>query len=361
MPYQISIKKHPLAFRFEAATSKGVLQTHQSYQIYLCHRDLPEIKGCGEAAPLSHLSPDYQVEIEKWVAEVESLFAQGLLPESQGFWKQAPLQHPAFRFGLETAWLNLEARLSDYLLKNQDPHNQWKIFDQDFYRGRKKIHINGLIWIGKPEVMRAQIRAKIEAGFSCLKLKIGALDFETECKILSEIREKKEADPRLILRLDANGAFSKQEALRKLEQLAKYQIHSIEQPIAPSNPEEWDFLSDLCKNSPIPIALDEELIGKDSESLPALLEAVRPAYCIIKPTLLGGLQKSKFLIELAQEKGIGWWLTSALESNIGLNAIAQFAAQYDLALPQGLGTGGLYHNNIPSPLTLESEELYFKR
>jgi o-succinylbenzoate synthase len=361
MPYQISLQKHPLAFRFEAATSKGVLKEHISYQIYLYHSDLPEIKGYGEAAPLSHLSPDYQIDSQRWAAEVQALLNQGLTPESQTFWKQAPLLHPAFRFGVETAWLNLEARLSDHLLKNDDPYSRWKIFDQAFYRGIKKIHINGLIWISQPEVMRKQIKAKIAEGFSCIKLKIGTLDFETECKILAEIREIQNPEKPLVLRLDANGAFRKEEALKKLEQLAAYQIHSIEQPIAPSKPEEWHFLRDLCRNSPIPIALDEELIGKDSETLTALLEAVRPAYCILKPTLLGGLQKCKFLIELAEEKGIGWWLTSALESNIGLNAIAQLAAQYDLKLPQGLGTGGLYHNNIPSPLTLQGEELYFKR
>ncbi|MDQ4139879.1 MAG: o-succinylbenzoate synthase, partial [Bacteroidota bacterium] len=218
------------------------------------------------------------------------------------------------------------------------------------------IPINGLIWMGDRAFMQHQIEKKLQEGYSCLKLKIGGLDFESELKILQQIREVANAQ-NLTIRLDANGAFSPMDARQKLEQLAKYNIHSIEQPIKPG---QLEVMANLCNQSPVPIALDEELIGiVEQNEKQQLLSIIQPTYIILKPTLIGGFAATREWITQAETKGIKWWMTSALESNIGLNAISQFTGQFNLEREQGLGTGQLYHNNIESPLQIKSGKLYY--
>ena len=219
------------------------------------------------------------------------------------------------------------------------------------------LPINGLVWMGDAAFMREQIQQKLEAGYSCLKLKIGSLDFDTELALLAEIRAVAGPD-RLTLRVDANGAFAPADALAKLARLAAFHLHSIEQPIAAG---QWPALAELCRTSPIPIALDEELIGLSNPARQeALLDEVRPAYIVLKPTLLGGHAATRRWIALAQNRHIGWWITSALESNIGLNAVAQLTGEYDVrGFAQGLGTGQLYHNNVAAPLHTDRGTLHY--
>jgi len=215
-----------------------------------------------------------------------------------------------------------------------------------------------LVWMGDFEFMQSQLEEKLEQGFSCIKLKIGAIDFEKECKLLELIRKRFDEN-KITIRVDANGAFAADEALNKLEILSNYAIHSIEQPIAAN---QWYEMKQLCAATPLPIALDEELIPLTNlEDKKQMLDYIKPQFVIFKPTLLGGLQKTAEWIELCKEKNIDWWITSALESNIGLNAIAQFVANYNPTLPQGLGTGKLYHNNIESSLKIEKGEIFSRK
>jgi o-succinylbenzoate synthase len=250
---------------------------------------------------------------------------------------------PSIAFGIETALLDLKAKGSKILFQN------------DFSQSEKGIPINGLVWMGDKAFMQKQIREKIKNGYHCIKLKIAALDFNTELEILADIR--KQFSPKDIeIRLDANGAFHATEALEKLEKLAKFEIHSIEQPIRQGQSNE---MAELCMQSPIPIVLDEELIGIAPADREQLLEKIKPAYIILKPSLLGGFNTCENWIRLAKTHNIDWWITSALESNIGLNAIAQWTYTLNSPLPQGLGTGQLYHNNIPSPLQIENAQLFY--
>jgi L-alanine-DL-glutamate epimerase-like enolase superfamily enzyme len=250
---------------------------------------------------------------------------------------------PSIAFGLETALLDLKAKGSKQL------------FESKFSIGETGIPINGLVWMGDKAFMQKQIREKIAADYQCIKLKIGALDFETELAILADIRQQFSAKD-IEIRLDANGAFSANEALEKLEKLAAYDIHSIEQPIRQGQSNE---MAEICQKSPIPIVLDEELIGVNHTDREQLLEKIKPAYIILKPSLLGGFNTCENWIKLAKTHNIGWWITSALESNIGLNAIAQWTYTLNSPLPQGLGTGQLYHNNIPSPLQIKNAQLFY--
>ena len=250
--------------------------------------------------------------------------------------------YPSIRFGLEMLLRDVEAKGSKAL------------FSTPFTQGEEKMIINGLVWMGEIDFMRDQVLSLIERGFTCVKMKIGALDFEAELAMLKWIRSEFGSD--LELRVDANGAFHPEEALSKLEQLATYTIHSIEQPIAP---QQWEKMSSLMRSSPIPIALDEELIGIDAAHRVHLLDQIKPHYIILKPSLIGGWRDSADWIELANQKGIGWWITSALESNVGLNAIAQFVSQYPDLMPQGLGTGSLYTDNINSPLYLQGPNIAY--
>ena len=250
---------------------------------------------------------------------------------------------PSINFGIENA-------LND--LKNGGKRI---IYQNSFIEG-KPIKINGLIWMGDRDFMVNQIKSKIEKGFSCLKLKIGSIDFKEEISILKNIR--KQFNSKILeIRVDANGAFSTKDVLQKLNTLGKLEIHSIEQPIAIN---QWDSLKEICEKSPIPIALDDELIQLKKEKN-EFIKYVLPHFLVLKPTLIGGFEATKKWIDIAKENNINWWVTSALESNVGLSAIAQFCANYQLTLPQGLGTGQLFNNNIPSPLEIKGENIFYKK
>lgn len=295
--------------------------------------------GIGECALFRGLScddrPDYEEKMQ-WLCDHIDRDTSYLIGELMEF--------PSIQFGLEQALLSLKAE------------NSFDLFPSDFSRGKGQIPINGLIWMGDKSFMTEQIAHKLEEGFTTLKMKIGAIDFQTELDILKGIRKRYNA-AELVLRVDANGAFNKDNALDKLKELAAYDIHSIEQPIQAG---QWEQMNALCASSPVAIALDEELIGLCSfEQKRALLQAVHAPFLIFKPSLIGGFRGTKEWIQLAEEFGIEYWITSALESNIGLNAIAQFTYTLKNPLPQGLGTGGLFSNNIDSPLCVQHGALLY--
>lgn len=339
--------KHRLQFKFEAGTSRGVLTERDAYFIRLQDLDNQSINGFGEASPLVGLSvddrPDFEEKLAYFIRQVNQVIVSQYT-DIQWITDLIPVDFPSIRFALETAWLDLQNAGQGIVYKN------------DFSLGYKPLTINGLIWMGKPEFMLAQIEEKLQKGFSCLKMKIGAIDFETELNILKTIRQSFSPE-KITLRVDANGAFSYEDALFKLEKLAKLHIHSIEQPIRAG---QIEAMRQLCQASPLPIALDEELIGIQTlNEKKDLLEFIKPQFIILKPTLLGGFKSCEEWIQLADYLGITWWITSALEANIGLNAISQFTARFDNPLPQGLGTGSLYHNNLNSPLELKGENLWY--
>lgn len=344
---QLSTSRRILRFNFPARTSRGALTEHVAYYLHLHHSARPEVIGLGEAAPLAGLSPDhrpdFEATLEGFCREFNRRQLRELLPEEAA--ALIGLEWPSLRFALEAATLDWQNGGRRCLYTNA------------FSRGEAGIPINGLVWMGDAAFMRQQIEKKLTEGYSCLKLKIGSLDFETELQLLREIRAV--AGPeRLTLRVDANGAFAPAEALHKLERLAEFALHSIEQPIRAG---QWQTMAEICQHSPVPVALDEELIGvTDPHQQEALLEQTQPAYIILKPTLIGGLHATLDWQAAAKQRGIASWLTSALESNIGLNAISQFAGSYAQAgFPQGLGTGQLYHNNVEAPLHIASGELHY--
>ncbi|AHJ98478.1 o-succinylbenzoate synthase [Hymenobacter swuensis] len=336
-----------LRFNFPARTSRGALTEHTAYYLHLYDTNQPEVTGIGEAAPLAGLSPDHRPDfaptLEGFVREFNRRQLRNLLPGEAA--ELVGPEWPALRFALETAtldWQNGGRRV---------------LYDNAFSRGEAGLPINGLVWMGDAAFMRQQIEKKLTEGYSCLKLKIGGLDFAAELEILREIRAV--AGPgQLTLRVDANGAFSPHEALPKLEQLARFHLHSIEQPIGAG---QWHAMAEICRHSPVPVALDEELIGlTEPAQQQELLDLIRPAYLILKPTLLGGLRASLNWVAQAETRQIGWWLTSALESNIGLNAVSQLAGSYATpGFPQGLGTGQLYHNNLAAPLHIRAGQLHY--
>ena len=336
---QLSYKKHVLQFKKPAGTSRGVLHRKTSYYLLVHDTENPEITGIGECSTIKELSPD------PWDRYEETLRAVCRGPEPPEYWLQSGLDDfPSIRFGLETALLDWQKG------------GQRLLFPSAFTNGSRGIPINGLIWMGDTAFMKKQIREKLENGFRCIKLKIGAIDFEQELALLKMIRNEY-PENELELRVDANGAFSPEEAMEKLEKLSHFQLHSIEQPVRQG---QWDVMSRLCRESPVPIALDEDLIGlKTAEEIEKLLTRVQPQYIVLKPSLLGGFAKSRLFIALAGQKGIGWWVTSALEGNIGLNAIAQWTFLLDNPMPQGLGTGQLFKNNVSSPLYIEKAQLKF--
>ena len=347
MPLQLTVTPHQLQFKFDARTSRGAMRAHQVYYLQLRDANNPGATGIGECAPLPGLSidarPDLEARLKKLTTDLEE--QQVTTDELWQLLESEDFQNwPSIRFALETALLDLKQGGNKVLYTNS------------FSQGIAGIPINGLIWMGEKEFMQEQIRKKLDEGYTCLKMKIGSLDFATELDLLHQIREV--AGPEdLTIRVDANGAFAPEEAFRKLERLARYSLHSIEQPIRQGQPEQ---MQQLCAYTPIPIALDEELIGVQTTSHQVeLLDYVKPQFIILKPTLVGGLQASAAWIELAQKRDIGWWMTSALESNIGLNAISQFTANYAINMPQGLGTGQLYHNNIDSPLQIRNGLLWY--
>lgn len=341
-----SYLKRTLLFRFEAGTSRGVLHSREVFWIKVHHSgDLDQV-GWGEAAPLVGLSPDFGFDFEQQLGSI-LLEASGrsweLSEESilQDVKKLVPFSLPSIRFGLETALLDFTNGGIKRILANT-------FFDQG-----TPIPINGLIWMGTKEFMFQQIHQKLEEGFSCLKMKIGAIDFEQELELLRFIRYQKNAT-KLTLRVDANGAFSVGEALSRLEQLRAFELHSIEQPIPVG---QWKTMRELVQQSPVPIALDEELIGRSNKE--EVLSFIKPQFIILKPSLVGGILETREWIRLAEEMGIGWWMTSALESSIGLNAISQLTSTYLPSLPQGLGTGKLYENNLASPLLVKSGAIQY--
>ena len=345
MLLKINIFPRDLIFKFDAGTSRGILRQRKTWLLRVSSTNNPEIFGIGEAAPLQGLSVDDRQDFEEILVDCCQQFtslASGLGEEDLLSLVQdsIPDHLPAIRFAFEMALLDLFHG------------GKRMIIDNEFYQGKLSIPTNGLIWMGKQEFMLKQIKEKLNLGFSCIKMKIGAIDFEQECSLLAYIRKHFSAD-QITIRVDANGAFHPNDALNKLEKLADYQIHSIEQPI---QSKQWASMQKLCRESPIPIALDEELIGFPGlQGKLRLLEEIQPQYIILKPTLLGGIKATREWIEIAHKNQIGWWVTSALESNIGLNAISQLVSNYPLDMPQGLGTGGLFHNNITSPLTLQGE------
>ncbi len=330
-------KKYILDFKRPSGTSRGVLTHKETWFIIL---EAEGKYGIGECGLLRGLSIDDVVDYEdtlQWTCEHIHL-GEALL------WQRL-MAYPSIQFGIEQAFLSL---------RSPDP---FELFPSDFTEKEAPIAINGLIWMGDKEFMLSQIREKLASGFHCIKMKIGAVDFETELSILKAIRQKHGADE-VQLRVDANGAFAPKEALGKLKLLSKLNLHSIEQPIKQGQIME---MAKLCSTAPLPIALDEELIGinhvTDKEKL---LLTVQPQFIILKPSLVGGFKGCMEWIMLAKKHRIGWWITSALESNIGLNAIAQFTYGLRSPLPQGLGTGALYTNNFESPLTVENGKLYYR-
>lgn len=339
--------KRVLNFRFDAGTSRGVLKTKPVYWIKAFDAQNPTIIGWGEAAPLINLSlddrPDFEDYLELELRKIESTTFESNSDQLLKKLKElVSPEFPSIRFGLETALLDLIHG------------GKKRIFPGNFFDRSDPIPINGLIWMGSREFMAEQIEEKLSQGFDCIKMKIGAIDFEQEFALLSQIRKRYSKD-QITLRVDANGAFSPSEVLGKLERLASLDLHSIEQPIAAG---QIGAMSALCKITPLPIALDEELIGVKNKT--ELLDQISPQHIILKPTLLGGILETQEWIKLAEDRGIGWWMTSALESNIGLNAIAQLAASYDPMVPQGLGTGKLFHNNLDSPLVIESGTISYR-
>ena len=345
MNIKASFSKKILQFKFDAGTSRGVMKTRPVWYIQLYSSKHKEYSGIGEAAPLEGLSVETSSLMDEKLNEVCQLIDKGVIQEILDICKIDTIEsYPSIKFALEMAFLDLN---NNYIKV---------IFNNNFSRGIKGIPINGLVWMGTEEFMLKQISEKINEGYNCIKLKIGALNFEVELRILNYIRSQFTKDE-ISIRLDANGAFNTDEALIKLEKLAEYQIHSIEQPLKQG---QVKAMRQLCASSPIPIALDEELIQVQTiEDKINLIEYIQPQFIILKPTLLGGFANCEEWVKIGEERSIGWWATSALESNIGLNAISQWMANFDVDIPQGLGTGQLFHNNIESPLTIQQGYLYY--
>ena len=328
--------KHTLQFKQASGTSRGVLTYKDTWFIELENN---AFKGIGECGMFKGLSIDHRDDFEEtlqWTCQNIHLGLDALLGQLVAF--------PSIQFGLEMAFRSLNQK------------SPFELFPSEFTKGQDSIPINGLIWMGESSFMKQQIKAKLEAGFSCIKLKIGALNFDKELALLKSIRDEFDAQT-IEIRVDANGAFKPREALEKLKRLSEFNLHSIEQPIKQGQLQE---MAQLCLDTPLPIALDEELIGVFSvTNKQVLLQTIKPQYIILKPTLIGGFKGSHEWIDVAESHNIGWWVTSALESNIGLNAIAQWTYTLKNSLPQGLGTGGLFTNNIQAPLEVNSGRLFY--
>ena len=342
MTYQI--EERTLHFKQPAGTSRGVYTTRTIWLVHLYEGDC---YGVGECAPLPDLSCD-AMENGQYKTLLHQ-FCQNLCETGEVDY-QALRDYPSMLFGLETALLDVRCKMAD--------GRGDLLFDTAFSRGEVGIPINGLVWMGNHEEMLQRMESKLEQGFRCIKLKIGAIDFDQELDLIKRIRERFSFHE-VELRLDANGAFAYDEALYKLELLSQYAIHSIEQPIRQG---QWAYMAELCRESPLPIALDEELIGvNDPEMKRHMLNIIKPRYIILKPSLHGGMVGCREWINDARDMGIGSWITSALESNIGLNAIAQFASSVygeHITMPQGLGTGQLFTDNIPTPLVIRNNKLW---
>ena len=370
--YKIDISERTLHFKQPAGTSRGVYTTRHSYYLTLTSDELPGVEGVGECATLPDLScdakPEYAVTLRQVCQMVEQM---GRIPYDM------IRAYPSITFGLETAFASFfdaakklleivpaEGASSSEMLKQKGGsvpagmENLVDLYDSPFGRGEEGITINGLVWMGTYEEMLARLEEKLQAGFHCVKLKIGAIDFFKELDLIKRIRNVYTCE-QVELRVDANGGFLPENAMSQLEALAKYDIHSIEQPI---KQHQWPKMAQLCRETPLPIALDEELIGVNVRSMKeALLDTIRPQYIILKPSLHGGIYGCNEWIQLADQRGIGSWITSALESNIGLHAIAHYAAKVygpNVEMPQGLGTGQLFTDNIPMPLEIRGDQLF---
>lgn len=333
---QATYKKYILNFKRPSGTSRGVLTVKETWFIKIEDGDN---FGYGECGILRGLSiddrPDYETKL-KWACENIHLGKNEL-------W-EALIEFPSIQFGIEMAFQSL---------KNE---NEFELFSSAFTKGEDAIAINGLIWMGEKDFMKSQIEDKLRSGFNCIKMKIGAIDFDTEIELLKYIRSQYSAEE-IELRVDANGAFDPKNALEKLKRLSELKLHSIEQPIKQGN---WEEMAKLCAETPLPIALDEELIGVfDVTKKKTLLQTIQPQYLIFKPSLIGGFKGTQQWIDLAENNNIGWWNTSALESNIGLNAISQFTYEKNVTMPQGLGTGNLYTNNVESPLEVKNGQISY--
>ena len=331
-------QKYLLDFKRPSGTSRGVMTEKETWFIIL---EKDGKRGIGECGILRSLSvddrPDYEEKL-KWACENIHLGEQKL-------WEEL-IEFPSLQFGIEMAFRSLEGE------------TPYELFLSDFTKGNANIPINGLVWMGDEAYMKEQIEDKLQQGFDCIKLKIGSIDFDTELGLLRFIRANFSPE-QIEIRVDANGAFTLEDALSKLKQLSDFKLHSIEQPILKN---QTDSMAALCKNTPLPIALDEELIGIFGLSeKEALLQKIQPQYIILKPSLVGGFRGCNEWITLAEKYNIGWWITSALESNIGLNAIAQWTFLQNNPMPQGLGTGGLYTNNFESPLEVTNGELRYNK
>jgi len=322
-------KKHILNFKRPSGTSRGVMTEKETWFLLLEENGKTGIGECGLLRGLSiDDRPDYEEKLQ-WVCENIDFGKDKL-------WNKL-IEFPSIQFGVEMAFLSLQSK------------TPFELFPSNFTEGKSNMLINGLVWMGEESFMKTQIEEKLAQGFSCIKLKIGAIDFEKEIGLLRFIRQNFDVKT-IEIRVDANGAFNSNEALDKLNQLFEFELHSIEQPIQKNN---TDMMSELCKSTPIPIALDEELIGVFGiQQKESLLAKIQPQYIILKPSLVGGFKGTLEWIELAEKHNIGWWITSALESNVGLNAIAQFTYTLNNKMPQGLGTGGLYTNNFDCPLEI---------
>lgn len=333
-------RKHTLNFIHPGGTSRGVLTSKDSWFISIYDGDDTDVIGLGECSIISGLSiddrPDFEQKLSQVCVDIENW---------QYWLEEGLIEFPSIRFGLEMAIRDLYVGGTKLL------------FPSLFTEGKDMIPINGLVWMGDYPTMKNRIIEKIESGFDCVKLKIGAINFEDELRLLSLIRNDFSSKD-IELRLDANGAFSLEEATERLKRLSEFSIHSIEQPI---KQHQWEKMAEICAKSPIPVALDEELIGiYMRDDIRQMLEIIAPQYIILKPGLLGGWKQSNLFIEEAENYNVGWWVTSALESNIGLNAIAQWTYMLNNSMPQGLGTGQLFSNNISSPLLIDNGNLFYK-
>ena len=346
MPLQASFFKKVFKFNFKARTSRGLMKDKTSWFIKLWDSQASSVFGLGECGPLPGLSIDAGPDFESLLTGIISQFNEARLqqPMFEEISKFVPQSLPSVVFGFETAMLDLH-------------HGGQRIIYKNNFGEGQPIPINGLIWMGDMDFTMGQINTKIAEGFKCIKLKVGGLDFDRECDVLHYVR-KRYFRENITIRVDANGAFKLDEALYKLEQLAKFNVHSIEQPIKPGQEE----MEELCRKSQVPVAFDEELIGKHTQQEKiAMLQHLKPQFIVLKPTLHGGLKGCAEWITIAEKLGIGWWITSALESSVGLNAICQFTANYKTDLYQGLGTGMIYENNFESPLEVREGNIYYNR
>lgn len=341
MKYSINIVPRIFHFKQPAGTSRGVYTERKSWLLELTSPDAPGRKGVGECAPLYDLSRDYSCDYETRLRH----FCDKFEDTGQIDYLEM-LEYPSMLFGLETALAHFKAGNPAF-------------FDTPFSQGKEGIPINGLVWMGSYEEMLKRMEEKLEQGFHCIKLKVGAIDFDMEFDLVKRIRSRFSPSD-IELRLDANGGFTKDDALYKLELLSQYSIHSIEQPI---KPHQWSYMAELCRESPLPIALDEELIGiSEPYMMRYMLNVIRPAYIVLKPSLHGGMFGTRKWIEAAEDNGVKTWITSALESNIGLNAIAQLAADVygpGITMPQGLGTGQLFTDNVEMPIEIRNDKLFY--